>query len=86
MLLAALVSLLAALGPLWATPGALLVAFRGSGLGTLSFTLVWGLGSCETSGFTVVLGHPGREFTWGVAGCWQGFWGRWGDYRGEDDQ
>ena len=59
MLLAALVSLLAALGSLWATPGALLVAFRGSGLGTLSFTVVWGLGTCETIGFTMVLARFG---------------------------
>ena len=35
--------------------GAVLAALGNSGLGTLSFTVAWGLGSCETNGFTVVL-------------------------------
>ena len=36
----------------------LLAALGGSGLGTLSFTVVWGLGSCETIGFTMVWSSP----------------------------
>ena len=55
MLLAALLSLLAALGSLLAALGALLAALGSSGIGTLSCTVAWGLGSCETSGFTGVL-------------------------------
>ena len=48
MLLAALVSLVAALGSLFA-------ALRGSGLGTIGFTVVWEPGSCEAIGFSLVL-------------------------------
>ena len=67
MLLAALVSLLVA-------PGVLLAALRGSGLGTLDLTVVWGLGSCETNGFALVLGLGSCEtigFTlvWGPGSC-----------------
>ena len=62
MLLAALVSLLAAL--------------EGSGLGTLGFTMAWGLGSYETIGFTLVSGPPGREVTWWVVWLCDGFGGQ----------
>ena len=89
MLLAALVSLLAALGSLLAALGALLAALGGSGLGTFGFTVVRGLGSCETCGFPEVLGlgrcetsgfimvwsPPGRERTWPSRGSGDGFWG-----------
>ena len=44
------------IGPLLAALGSLLAALGASGLGILSFTLVWGLGSCETTGFILVLG------------------------------
>ena len=56
MLLAALVSLFAALGQLF-------TALAGSGLGTIGFTMVLGLGRCETIGFTVVLGLGSCETT-----------------------
>ena len=63
MLLAALVSLVAAIG-------SLLAALRGSGLGTIGFTMVWGPGSCETIGFRVVLELRGCE-TIGFTMVWQ---------------
>ena len=62
MLLAALVSLLTALG--W-----LLAASGGSGLGTLSFTVVWGLGGCELAAAKpVVLQWFGTPRTGGNVG------------------
>ena len=54
MLLAALVSLVAALG-------SHLAALRASGLGTIGFTVVWGPGSCEIIGFRMVSGLRGSE-------------------------
>ena len=63
MLLAALVSLVAALG-------SLLAALWGSGLGTIGFTKVWGPGSCETICFRMVLELRGCE-TIGFTVVWQ---------------
>ena len=72
--------------------GSLLAALRGSGLGTIGFTMVWGSGSCETigfkvvlelrgcetSGFTAVWSPPGREVTWSSPVSDDGFGGAGG--------
>ena len=62
--------------------GSLLAAPRGCGLGTLSLTVVWGLGSCETNGFTEVWTAPGREVTRGSHGFATVLGVTGGDYRG----